>query len=128
MTEPLYEDELEAARAAVKAMGGPKKVGPIFWPDKSVENAGRYLTDCLSHNRAERLTPSQFILLMRRAREMGFHGLAEYVMSDAGYCRPVPVNPQTEAAVIAGQLVEMLDRAERLTGLLQNLKNMGVTG
>lgn len=126
MTDPaLYEDELDAARAAVRALGGAKKAGPMFWPDKSIENAARYLTDCLSPNRAERLSPSQFLLLLRRAREVGFHGLAEYLMAEAGYCRPVPVNPQTEAAVLAGQLDAVLDRAERLTAKLTDMRNLG---
>ena len=120
----LYEDELEAGRDAVKHLGGPKKVGPVFWPDKSPDGAARYLADTLNPHRSERLSPSQWLLLMRVAREAGFHGLAGYMMREAGYAAPVPLNPQTEAAVLAqhveslaGQMSSMLTRLERLQGL-----------
>lgn len=49
MNDPLlYEDELDAAKDAVKALGGAKKVGPLIWPDKAPETAARHLLDCLN--------------------------------------------------------------------------------
>lgn len=53
-----YEDELDAAREAVRHAGGAKKVGPQMFPDKSVESAARYLMDALNPARAERLAVS----------------------------------------------------------------------
>lgn len=117
----LYEDELDAIRAAVKHLGGPKAVGSVLWPEKSPEGAARYMHDCLNANRAERLSPSQVLLLMRKSRDVGFHGLATYFMREAGYMDPVPVNPSIEAAKISldigasmKQLANLLERAERL--------------
>lgn len=119
----LYEDELDAARDAVKHLGGAKKVGPLIWPDKAPDTAARYLLDCLNGSRAERLSPSQLLLLMRLAREVGFHGLAGYMLREAGYAPPVPVEPQTEAevltrrmAAIVGEFSALTNRLERLTG------------
>jgi hypothetical protein len=122
---PIYDDELEAAKATVKALGGPKKVAPTFWPDKTNENAARYMADCLNSNRSERLTPSQLLLLMRMGREIGHHGLAEYFMSEAGYTRPVPINPEAEASLIAHQIESVMDRASGLISRLETLKKMG---
>lgn len=124
MNDPLlYEDELDAARDAVKHLGGAKKVGPLIWPDKAPETAARYLLDCLNGSRAERLSPSQLLLLMRLAREVGFHGLAGYLLREAGYAPPVPVEPQTEAEVLTrrmegmvGEFTAMVSRLERLKG------------
>lgn len=124
MNDPLlYEDELDAARDAVKHLGGAKKVGPLIWPDKAPDTAARYLLDCLNGSRAERLSPSQLLLLMRLAREVGFHGLAGYMLREAGYAPPVPVEPQTEAevltrrmAAIVGEFSALTNRLERLTG------------
>ena len=122
---PLYDDELEAARATVKSLGGAKKVGPIFWPEKSPENAGRYMLDCLNASRSERLTPAQVLLLMRMGREVGVHCLAEYFMAEAGYQRPVPINPDAEAAVLAHQIDSVFDRASDLLGRLERIRKMG---
>lgn len=124
MNDPLlYEDELDAARDAVKHLGGAKKVGPLIWPDKAPEPAARHLLDCLNGARAERLSPSQLLMLMRLAREVGFHGLAGYLLREAGYAPPVPVEPQTEAEVLTrrmegmvGEFTAMVSRLERLKG------------
>lgn len=120
----LYEDELDAARDAVKHLGGAKRVAPLLWPDKTVDNGSRYLNDCLNASRAERLTPSQVLLLMRMAREIGFHGLAEYFMREAGYSRPVPVNPETEATMLVQQMDVVLDRAELLALRLERIRGI----
>lgn len=123
----VYEDELEAIRDAVKALGGAKTVGQLYWPDKTVENAQRYLLDCLNPARAERLSPSQVLFLMRKARSVGFHGLAEYFMQEAGYNRPVPINPETEAAVLVHEMDTVLDRVSHLAERLERLRSMGPT-
>lgn len=123
---PLYDDELEAARATVKALGGAKKVGPIFWPEKTPENAGRYMHDCLNAGRSERLTPAQVLLLMRMGREVGAHALAEHFMAEAGYQRPIPINPQAEATVLAHQIDSVFDRAAGLLDRLERIRKMGV--
>jgi hypothetical protein len=122
-----YDDELDAARATVQALGGNKKVGPKFWPDKTVDNAARYLSDCLNPGRAERLLPSQWILLMRMGREIGHHDLAEYYMAEAGYQRPIPINPEAEASVLAHQLDTVLDRASGLIDRLERVRKLGAT-
>lgn len=120
----LYDDELEAARDTVKALGGAKKVGPLFWPDKTVDNAARYLLDCLNGSRAERLSPSQLLLLMRLGCKVGFHGLAEYLMSEAGYGRPIPINPETEASMLVREMDTVLDRAATLATRLERIRGL----
>ena len=109
-----YEDELDAAREAVRHAGGAKKVGPQMFPDKSVESAARYLMDALNPARAERLTPSQVLMLMRLAREAGFHGFATWWMRQAGYQAPVPIAPVSEAAVLTAQISILVTRLEEL--------------
>lgn len=127
MSDPLlYEDELDAARDAVKHLGGAKKVGPLIWPDKQPEAAARHLHDCLNGARPERLCPSQLLLLMRHARLAGFHGLAGYLMREAGYAPPVPVHPQSEADLLARRLEAILGEASALASRLERIK--GDTG
>lgn len=118
-----YEDELDAAREAVRHAGGPKKVGPQMFPDKSVDAAARYLMDALNPARAERLMPSQVLMLMRMSREAGFHGFATWWMRQAGYQAPVPIAPVSEAAMLTAklsilvpQLQGLMEQAQRLQG------------
>lgn len=126
MNDPLlYEDELDAARDAVKHLGGAKKVAPQIWPDKAPDTAARYLLDCLNPARAERLSPSQLLLLMRLAREVGFHGLTAYLMREAGYAPPVPVAPQSEAEVLARRMEAMVGEFSALTNRLERLTGAG---
>lgn len=122
----LYDDELDAIRDAVKHLGGPKVVGSMFWPEKTPDGAGRYMHDCLNGNRAERLSPGQLLVLMRKARNVGFHGLATFYMREAGYMAPVPNNPSVEAAQITldinaavKQLTNLVERAERIKAAAQ---------
>lgn len=120
----VYEDELDAARDVVKHLGGAKKVGPLIWPDKTVDGAARYLSDCLNSGRSERLTPSQLLLLMRLGCEGGHHGLAGYFMNEAGYAAPVPVDPRSEAAVLTGRLENLMGEFTTLTRRLERLKGL----
>ena len=121
-----YEDELDAAREAVRHAGGPKKVGPQMFPDKSVDAAARYLMDALNPARAERLMPSQ--VLMRMSREAGFHGFATWWMRQAGYQAPVPIAPVSEAAVLTAQISLLVPKLQDLMEQAQRLQQAGQQG
>lgn len=118
----MYEDELDAAKAAVQRLGGAKKVGEMLYPEKTPEAAARYLLDALNPSRSERLNPGQVLLLMRKAREIGFHGLAGYFMREAGYAQPVPVDPESEAARLAHTLERVIGVAEQVASRLERLR------
>ncbi|MFD2754274.1 hypothetical protein [Comamonas terrae] len=121
-----YEDELDAARDAIRHLGGPKRVGEMLYPDKSPEAAARYLLDALNPARDTRLSPGQLLLLMRKCREAGFDGLTAYILNAAGYAPPVPLDPTTEAMKLTRELDRTMDRAEALVSHLQRLRAAGV--
>lgn len=121
----MYDDELDAAKAAVQRLGGAKKVGEMLYPDKQPEAAARYLLDALNPSRAERLSPSQLLLLMRKAREIGFHGLAAYFMREAGYTPPMPLDPVTEVTRITQTLERVMGVAQQLVAQLERTKGQG---
>ena len=124
----LYEDELEAARDAVKHLGGMKKVGPMIWPDKSPDSAARHLSDCLNTSRSERLSPSQLLMLMRMARSVDFHGLAAYMLREAGYAQPVPVAPALEAELIANRIESMIGEVTSLAERFERIQQQSRAG
>lgn len=120
--ELMYEDELDAAKAAVLQLGGAKLVGSVMWPEKSPEAAARYLLDALNPMRPERLNPAQVLLLMRLAREANFHGLAAYYMREAGYAPPVPLNPLTEAEVLTQRMGSMMSEMKMMADRLERMQ------
>jgi hypothetical protein len=120
----FYDDDLDALRAVVHALGGYKVVGAKIWPDKTPEAAGRLLADCCSGGRAERLKPSQVLLVMRLGREGNCHVLAEHFMAEAGYAKPVPVDPQDEAATLLQRMDDALHSASQLASRLERLRRM----
>lgn len=122
LVEPLFEDELEAARDVVKHLGGAKKVGPMIWPDKTPDAAARHLHDCLNPHRAERLSPSQLLLLMRLGCKAGVHSLTAYMLRAAGYAPPVALAPQTEEARLVGRIEALLGEVSTLTTQFERIK------
>jgi hypothetical protein len=118
----FYDDDLDALKATVQALGGYKQIGPKLWPDQPPDAASRRLADCCNPGRADRLKPSQLLLIMRLGREANVHTLAEYFMAEAGYDRPRPVAPADEAASLMRKLEDSLGMAAQLTQRLERLK------
>jgi hypothetical protein len=92
---PFFEGPEDALREAVRAMGGPKKVGPMLWPDKQIDAAARLLSDCLNTGREEKLHLSQALLILRSARDAGYHAAFMWVASEIGYDAK-PISPAEE--------------------------------
>ena len=118
-----YDDELEALKDAVNRLGGSKSVGAVLWPEKTPDAASRYLLDALNPARPERLNPGQVVLIMRMAREIGFHNLAAFFMREAGYAPPVPLNPATEAEVLIKGMEQLMGTFHRMAGRLERIRS-----
>jgi hypothetical protein len=87
---PFYESPEQALEACVQALGGAKKVGPMLWPDKGIDNARTYLLACLNGDRPEKLSYSQIVFIFREARAMGFHSGFEWFAHQCEYeARPI---------------------------------------
>ena len=82
---PFYEGPEDALRAAIQALGGAKVVGPMVWPDKSVDSAARQLLDCTNAGRNEKLEIGQIMLILRKARDAGFHSAMSWFCDQLGY-------------------------------------------
>lgn len=94
----FHESLTDALREVVQALGGMKSVGVALRPEKAPDAAGRWVADCLNPDRAECLHPDQLLFLLRAGREAGCHAAANYLMREAGYADPVPVEPEDERA------------------------------
>lgn len=117
----LAESLNDALIEAVKACGGSKAVGVALWPAKGVEAAQRSLLACLNADRNEKLSPDELMLILRMARERGFHGAMHFLCADLSYSQPTPIDPRDELTELLrqsnelrAQLLRSSERIERL--------------
>lgn len=127
MNRPQHELDLaesltDALREVIKALGGPKKVAPRLRPERSVDDATRWLLDCINPDRQEHLYPDQLLWLLCEARTAGCHLGMHYIARAAGYAPPAPVEPRDELAELQRTYIESVnlqrqiaDRMEKLT-------------
>ena len=116
----------QALVECVKAAGGSANVGPKLWPEKSREAAQRQLLDCLSDERHAKLSPDQVLLVLRLARDKGFHGGIGYVLEKLGYAPTSPIKPRDASDDLMRQVREqqrlLNERIELLIDLQSQIK------
>lgn len=119
---PIFDSPEDAIRACVQAAGGAKKVGPMFWPDKPIEQATALLLDCLNHDRPQKLSLSQILFIFRLAKHQGFHAGFQWFALEAEYDGVRPITPEEETdrlAAIIAESSKTLERAIQALGKVQ---------
>lgn len=115
----------DALIECVKAAGGSSIVGRKVFPEKSPESGQRALLDCLNEERPAKLSPDQVKLVLKLARERGFHGGIAFLLSDLGYAPTTPIEPQDEAAELRRQFIEasgkMAETAARMEEMAKRI-------
>lgn len=116
----LFHDDINSAfQGLIAALGGAKAVGSKLFPDLTVDGAARRLLDAVNPDRAQQLSQTQFLTLLRWGREAGHHGVMEYVTDEAGYTRPSPRAPEDVTADLQRQVIEMGAKLELIARRLQ---------
>ncbi|MDE2097792.1 MAG: hypothetical protein KGL39_11125 [Patescibacteria group bacterium] len=117
---PFYESPEEAITACIQALGGAKKVGPMLWPDKTVDASRTLLLDCLNASRKEKLDLSQILFIFKQAKEIGFHAGIQWFCMDAGY----EAKPITRAEEV-DRLTSVIEQASKtLSSAVQALERV----
>lgn len=123
-TPALFHESInDALREVVQALGGFKKAGAAMFPEKSPDAAGRHIADCLNPDRSERFNPDQVLWLLREGRRVGCHAAATYLMREAGYADPLPIEPEDEKARLER---EFIAAAKTVSGIADRLARIGV--
>jgi hypothetical protein len=117
----FFEDVNDALREAVRQLGGHKKVGPLLWPELPLDSASNRLRDCLNPDRREKLSPEQALLILCKAREVGYHGAMAFVAFTAGYEPPRPVVPEDQEAELQRTFIDAVERLESIQKQLQRV-------
>lgn len=118
----MHETINDAAREVVAAAGGPKKVGPMLWPELPVDQSGGKLRDCLNPDRRERLNPDQLVYVARPGRQIGCHAIAVFLARECGYADPQPVEPEDEIARLQREFVEATKALGALAAKIESVQ------
>jgi hypothetical protein len=121
----FHESIADALREVVHALGGTKAVGTRMRPEKGADAAGKWVSDCLNLDRAERFDPEQVLWILRAGRKAGAHAAANYLMREAGYADPVPVEPEDERARLER---DFLEAAKSISKIADRLARIGQRG
>lgn len=110
----FFETFNDVLRATVDALGGPKVVGEMLWPEKTIDEARRQLLDCLNPDRQHRLDPDRLLLLLKLARAKGIHLATSWLLEDVGYQPPVPIEPEDELAQLQRDFIRAAETIEAI--------------
>lgn len=113
----------QALIECVKAAGGSALIGKKLFPEKLAEAAQRALLDCLNEERPAKLSPDQVLLVLRLAREKGYHQGIAYILADLGYAPTTPIEPKDEAAELQRQAAELAVTLERVLDKYQRVQS-----
>lgn len=118
----------EALIACVRAAGGSAVVGEKMFPEKSREAAQRLLLDCLNEDRPAKLSPDQVVLILRLARQRGFHEGINFLLETLSYNPTLPISVRDETSELMRQVVDgqrlVIESQVRLEGLMDRLNSM----
>lgn len=119
----IHESINDALREVVQALGGTKKVGVLMRPEKSVDDAGRWLADCLNADRREKLDPEQVLWLLREGHKANCHSAMNFIGGEAGYAVSI-VEPLDEMAELQRQFIESSKNLTRMAERIESLSSL----
>lgn len=119
----MFADFDDALSGAVMALGGWKKVGCLLRPEfeRKPDIAAQWVRDCLNPDKRERLNPHQLLLLMRLAREAGYHATKHWFDAELGYEPGRPLDPKDEQAQLQRDFIAAVQASERIAERLTKL-------
>lgn len=119
----FHETLTEALQDCIRALGGAKAVGHAMRPEKSIDDARRWLLDTLNPDRAEKLAPDQVLWILKESRKVGCHAAMAYIARECGYADPQPIEPEDERATLQREYIAAV---KTLSAIQTRLEHNGV--
>lgn len=114
----LWHDSIfDALGTAVNAVGGRKAVAGRMWPNLDATSGAARITACINPDHAQKLCPSELVLLARLAKDAGDHSIMTFLARELGY----EVKPLSGAE--AKKRAKKVRRAALLAELAQLLED-----
>jgi len=111
----FHETLTEALQDCIRALGGAKAVGHAMRPEKSIDDARRWLLDTLNPDRAEKLAPDQVLWILKESRKVGCHAAMAYIARECGYAEPQPIEPEDERATLQREYIAAVKTLSAIT-------------
>lgn len=122
-TSLFHESINDALKDIINHAGGNKSVGCRLYPEKTPDSAHRTLLDALNDNRPEKLSPDQFLFLLKIGREIGCHSAINYISRESGYSDPTPIEPEDEKARL---MREFISAQKAMSAIAEKLNTVGL--
>lgn len=122
----FYETWNDVLRATVDFLGGPKEVGSMLWPEKTVSEAHRACLDCLNPERPHQFGEKEH-LLISLARAKDFHLPMVWLSQRFNYAPPQPIEPQDQIAELQRQFIRAVETASGFAKLLERTRLKAVS-
>lgn len=120
----LFHDSVDdALREVVQALGGNKSAGAKLRPELTADDAGKWISDCLNADRAQKLHPAHIVWLLREGRRIGCHAAANFLMRESGYADPQPIEPEDERARLEREFIAAV---KVMSGMADRLARLGI--
>ena len=119
----FHETLTEALQDCIRALGGAKAVGHAMRPEKSIDDARRWLLDTLNPDRAEKLAPDQVLWILKESRKVGCHAAMAYIARECGYADPQPIEPEDERETLQREYIAAV---KTLSAIQTRLERNGV--
>jgi len=120
--KPLWHDSLEDALRDVIYALGPKKAAGDLWPDKDPTHGVRALHHALDPERAEKLSISEIVWLLREGSMNSHHMAMAHLSAVCGYRPPEPTTPEDERAQLQREFIEAKKEFSRLAARIERLR------
>lgn len=115
------KDIYEAIKHDCAALGGAKEVGHFLWPEMSPDDAAKKLANCLNINNKEKLSLDQWLLISKKAKDIGSHNSVFFISDELGYSRPIPIEPEDELAELQKQFIQATEAMGKMTARMEKL-------
>lgn len=119
----MFADFDDALSGAVMALGGWKKVGCLLRPELAhkPDIAAQWVRDCLNPDKRERLNPHQLLLLLKLAKDAGYHAAKHWLDSELGYEQGRPLDPTDEQAQLQREFIAAVQTSKRIAERIERL-------
>jgi hypothetical protein len=121
-TALFHESINDALKDIINHAGGTKSVGARLYPEKTPDSAARTLLDALNENRPEKLSPEQFLFILKLGREFNCHSAINYIARETGYSDPMPIDPDDQKAKL---MRDFITAQKAMSAITEKLNSLG---
>ena len=116
------EDALKSVLIGIYGKGWNKKAAAEMWPLEDPTDKGKWLERCLMKDRAEKLSLTEILWVLKKGREAGIHTGFAFLAGECDY-EFKAVEPADEMAALQREFIRA---AEKQAAMLERIQRLQV--